>query len=400
MKDFLKLALIALFTSLSSFAFAVDSATEGFMLVKKQTFAVDSFQFEKSGRRIPVKIGYETYGKLNKEKSNAVLVCQYFTGHSHAAGKYRSEDKAPGWWDKLIGPGKTIDTNKFFVICSDTISNINFHNPDVITTGPASTNPLTGKPYAMDFPIFTLKDVVRLQRLLVKSMGINHLQFVIGPSMGGLQAFMWARHFPDEVGAIVSVFATPVMRPMGLMVPNQLGIDAIMMDKNWNDGNYDSAKPPRDGLILAFKILVTSTRTDHWANENFGRKLSQQENSKDPFKSFAGRFLVEDEIEKTVLARMQFFDANSYIYIAKANTLYDLREGNESYEEALARITMPVLMIIDESDLLFNMDQAKEAAKYLKNAEIHSYNSQNGHLSCLFETDYYSQKLGEFIAGF
>jgi homoserine O-acetyltransferase len=366
------------------------------MLVEKKCFHLESFHFDNADRSLPIDVGYETYGTLNPRKDNVVLVCHYFTGHSHAAGKYAETDAAPGWWDAIIGPGKPLDTDRFFVICSDAISNINVHNPKVHTTGPASKNPLTGREYALDFPIFTLKDVVRSQRLLLDSLGIRRLRLVIGPSMGGLQALLWGRHFSSDVDRIVSVFATPMMRPWGIMVPNQLGIDAIRVDPKWQGGNYYGEEPPREGLLNAFKVLLASTRTDHWAETNFGRRFASTGPS--PFESFDGRFLVEEEIEKSVVARMQFFDPNHYLYIAKANTLFDLCESGESLEQALGKITAPVLMIIDESDLIFPTAQARIAEKLLPNARTHLQNSQNGHLACLFETDHFADALRQFAA--
>lgn len=369
------------------------------MIVEKKKFTIDSFHFEEAQTNIPVTIGYETYGRLNRQKDNAVLVCHYFTGTSHAAGKYSESDQAPGWWDKLIGPGKAIDTDRFFVICTDSISNINFNNPMVISTGPASINPETGKQYGMRFPIFTLKDVVRSQKELLTSMGIKSLKYVIGPSMGGLQAFMWARFFPEMVEKLISVVATPIVRPAGLMVPNQLGIEAITLDANWNNGDYYEGQPPNAGLLLAFKILLTATRTDNWSYSNFGRRFLDPDfkTCPNPFKSFAGKFLVEDEIEKTVVQRMQFFDANSYAYIAKANTLFDLCENGETLEQALQKIKQPVQMIIDRSDLIFTAEQAEDTKPLLPDCELFYYNSRNGHLSCLFETDYFAAQMKNFM---
>jgi homoserine O-acetyltransferase len=369
------------------------------MTVEKKPFQVDSFTFEHSGRSIPVRIGYETYGRLNAAGDNAVLVCHYFTGTSHAAGLYSDSDPAPGWWDRLIGPGKVIDTDKYFVLASDTLSNINAFNPSVITTGPATVNPLTGKEYAMDFPIFTLKDVVRLQKMLADSLGIKKFQVIMGPSMGGLQAFMWGKYYPEMTGKIISVVATPMIRPFGIMIPNQLGIYAITLDPAWKGGNYYESGQPRQGLLLAFKVLLTSTRTDEWAEASFGRQFADPsfQEFENPFQSFQGRFLVETEMEKIVLGRMQFFDANSYMYIAKANALYDLREGSETKEEAWAKITAPTLMIIDESDLLFTRDQAEEARRSMPGAECYYYNSKNGHLSCLFDIHLFEEAVGKFV---
>lgn len=370
------------------------------MLVKKETFRVDSYYFKNSDKTIPVAIGYETYGRLNKARDNVILVCHYFTGTSHAAGRYAETDAAPGWWDALIGPGKPIDTDRYFVIASDSLSNINCYNPNVVTTGPATINPKTGKEYGLDFPIFTLHDVVQLQRQLLLSLGIDRLVAVVGPSMGGLQAFIWGRLFPGAVGKIISVVATPMVTPFVLMVPNQLGIDAIKSDPNWNNGDYYGKTPPRDGLLNAFKVLLMITRTDHWADTSFGRKFADPQfvTHGDPRKSFSGRYLVETEVEKTVLDRMKFFDPNAYMYIAKANALYDLAEEGETLEQALAKITPPSLMIIDESDLIFNVRQARIAEKLLPHARTVVYNSGNGHLSCLFDHHLFAEEIRKFLS--
>ncbi|MBF0407056.1 MAG: homoserine O-acetyltransferase [Candidatus Riflebacteria bacterium] len=363
--------------------------------IEKKCFKIDNFHFEEANVSLPIQVGYETYGKLNSEKNNTIMLCHYFTGNSHAAGKYAPTDAAPGWWDAIIGPGKAIDTDKFFVICADSICNINFNNPKVYTTGPGTINPKTGKPYAMDFPIFTLNDVVKSHKMLLDNLGISSLKAVIGPSMGGLQSFIWGKYYPDVVQKVVSVFATPMMRPWTLMVPNQLAIDSITLDPDWNGGNYYGGKVPNTGLLLAFKVLLMATRTDEWAELNFGRRIV--EDGPSPYKSLDGKFLVQHEVEKIVLGRMQFFDPNGFLYIAKANTLFDLRSGNESLKDALSAIKAPTLMVIDESDLLFTRGQAEEALKYLPKAEMHCYNSHNGHLSCIFETGYFGEKLKSFL---
>jgi homoserine O-acetyltransferase/O-succinyltransferase len=369
------------------------------MMVTKKKFSVDSFYFENADRSIPVDIGYETYGELNSTKDNVILICHYFTGTSHIAGKYAESDAAAGWWDRIVGSGKIIDTDKFFVIAVDSISNINHYNPNVITTGPATINPQTGKPYAMDFPIFTLKDNVRLQKMLLDQLGIKKLRYVMGPSMGGLQAFMWGKFYPEMTEKIISVVATPMLRPYGIMIPNQMGIYSIMLDPKWNNGNYYGQELPHEGLLLGFKVLLLSTRTDDWFEVNFGRKYSDPNFMEygNPFKSFDGRFLVETEVEKIVLGRMEHFDANAYIYIAKANALFDLREGEETQEEAWSKIKAPVLMVIDDSDMLFTGEQAEQAMKYLPNAKTYYYNSKAGHLSCLFNIDLFENAIGEFI---
>ena len=360
------------------------------MLTTKCSFDAGSHTFLHCKKTIPITFGYETYGKLNASGDNAILVCQYFTGHGHAAGRYNDSDAIPGWWDSLIGPGKTIDTDRYFVVCSDCISNINFNSPTVITTGPASINPETGKPYGMSFPIFTLDDVVMLQRKLIDHLGIKKLRCVLGPSMGGLQSYLWAKYFPEMVEKVIAVVATPMVRPACLMVPNQLGIEAIMLDERWNNGDYYGSEPPLKGLLLAFKMLLSATRTDHWAETCFGRKVPDPFflTTENPYLSFKGKFLVEEGIEQTVTARMQFFDPNSYMYIAKANSLFDLCQTGESLASALGKIKTPVRMIIDESDLMFTREQAEQAQPLLPDCQVSYYNSHNGHLSCLFETGY------------
>ena len=369
------------------------------MLTEKIRFDAGKYTFLHCKKTIPVSFGYETYGKLNKSKDNAILVCHYFTGTSHAAGRYKETDPAPGWWDSLIGPGKAIDTDKYFVICSDSISNINFNSPTVITTGPASIDPETGKPYGMNFPIFTLDDVVMLQRRLIDHLGVKKLRFVLGPSMGGLQSYLWAKYFPEMVERVIAVVATPMVRPACLMVPNQLGIEAIMLDEKWQNGNYYGSEPPHRGLLLAFKMLLTATRTDHWSHTNFGRKFLDPAfiTSDNPYISFKGRFLVEEGIEQSVLARMQFFDPNAYVYIAKANGLFDLCQPGETLAQALGKLKLPVRMIIDESDLMFTTEQAEEARPLLSDCDISYYNSRNGHLSCIFETGYLAEPMKRYI---
>lgn len=369
------------------------------MLTEKIRFDAGKYTFIHSKKTIPVAFGYETYGKLNKAKDNVILVCHYFTGTSHAAGRYKESDNSPGWWDSLIGPGKAINTDKYFVVCSDCISNINFNNPNVITTGPATIDPETGAAYGMSFPIFTLDDVVMLQRRLIDSLGIKKLRYVIGPSMGGLQSFLWAKYFPEIVEQVITVVATPMIRPSCLMVPNQLGIEAIMLDEKWQNGNYYGKEPPNMGLLLAFKILLTATRTDHWSSTNFGRKFLDPAfiTCANPYTSFKGRFLVEEGIEQSVVSRMQYFDPNSYIYIAKSNGLFDLCLPGESLAQALGKIKLPVRMIIDESDLMFTREQAEEARPLLPDCEVTYYNSRNGHLSCLFETNYLIETMKKYV---
>jgi homoserine O-acetyltransferase len=175
------------------------------MLTEKKTFTIDKFTTISRKTINGVKVGYESYGTLNAQKNNVILVCHYFSGSSHAAGKYRESDALPGYWDSLIGPGKFVDTDNFFVISSDTLSNMYVKDPNVITTGPSSINPDTGKRYGLTFPVITIKDFVALQKLLIDSLEIPILHAVMGPSMGSMQAVEWASSYPDMVERVVAV---------------------------------------------------------------------------------------------------------------------------------------------------------------------------------------------------
>ena len=369
-----------------------DAATR---LVEKQVFSLERFEFELGNRVLPVKVGYETYGKLNSARDNAVLVCHYFAGTSHAAGKYREDDPAPGWWDSLIGPGKAIDTDKYFVVSSDVLCNLNFSNPDVVTTGPASVDPATGKEYALDFPILTVKDIVTVQRELLNSLGIEKLAMVTGPSLGGLQAFAWARYFPEMVSRICPVISLPVIRPMMLMDPGQLAIDAIQLDPNWKGGNYYGGPAPSEGLLLAFKILLMSAQSDPLLESRYGRQLADPERR--PHDFLDGQYLVDKATEDLVTGRLHTFDANSYVYLSKAVTLFDLRGPGQTLEQALGEIKVPTLMINDSSDLMFGPEQSRETASLLGQAELFLYDSGAGHLSGLTRTHLFADKMRDFL---
>jgi homoserine O-acetyltransferase len=184
---------------------AVDTRAQTSMIVEKKVFVMPSLRMQGGETVEDVRVGWESYGTLNADKSNAILVTHFFSGTSHAAGKYRESDAVAGYWDPLIGPGRAIDTDRYFVISSDTLVNLNVNSPDVVTTGPASINPDTGKHYGLTFPVVTFRDMIEVQRALIDSLGIGKLKAVVGPSMGALQAFEWAAAYPDRMERIVPV---------------------------------------------------------------------------------------------------------------------------------------------------------------------------------------------------
>ncbi|HCW93844.1 MAG TPA: homoserine O-acetyltransferase, partial [Flexistipes sinusarabici] len=249
-------------------------------LVKTQyvTFK-DEFFFE-SGRVLnPITVAYETYGSLNEDKSNAILVCHALTGDHHAAGYNHPDDQKPGWWDNMIGPGKPLDADKYFIISP------NFLGSCFGTTGPASIDPATKEPYGLKFPVFTVKDMVKLQKRLIKYLGIEKLKTVIGGSMGGMQALEWAITFPEMVESVIPIATAGRITPMAVAF-NTVARMSIMKDPNWNNGNYYGKTPPVDGLAIARMAGHITFLSDASFHKKFGRKYATLEGIYDFFGYF------------------------------------------------------------------------------------------------------------------
>src|SRR5580765_6948496 len=213
------------------------------MTVETKTAQFESISLENGASLTPVSVAYQTYGELNAVKSNAILILHAFSGDAHAAG-ISAETSKPGWWDNMIGPGKAFDTNKYFVICSNVLGGCRG------TTGPSSINPATGCPYAMSFPVITIGDMVRLQKMLIDSFGIKRLLSVSGGSMGGMQALEWAAAYPESVVSAIPI-ATTTRHSAQQIAFNEVGRQAIMADPDWNSGNYYDRRPPARGLAGA-----------------------------------------------------------------------------------------------------------------------------------------------------
>ncbi len=234
---------------------------------KKQRQVIRDFKFL-SGESLDIEISYETYGTLNDSGDNAILVCHYWTGTSHAAGRYTANDPLPGWWDTLIGPGKAIDTNLYFVICSDTLSNVQANDPMVFSTGPASTDPTTGKPYGSCFPILTFRDIVKAQHSLLDQLGIEHLIAVGGPSGGGMQALEWAVSYPDFMDKVFAVNSFGRSSAFFTMAVYRMCRALITADPHWQNGDYYDGPGPQKGLQQALSYITllaqSPTRINRW----------------------------------------------------------------------------------------------------------------------------------------
>ena len=319
------------------------------LIVTKQTFTLPSYTTRGGATIKDVKIGWEAYGTLNADKSNAILINHFFSGTSHAAGKYAPTDAAPGYWDAIIGPGKAIDTDKFYVIATDTLVNLNTGLPNVVTTGPASIDPATGKPYGLTFPVVTIRDFVEVERALVESLGIRKLHAVAGPSMGALQTWEWAAAHPDMVGRVMPVIGA-AEADAWLIGWLDVWADPIRVDPNWANGDYYGKTPPLPGLTAALKVV--SLQASHWeiTDEVNGRQPADP--AADPAAALGNRFKVQKSLDDGSMARAKLSDANHFLYLVKANQLFLAGHG-ASLADGLKAMTMPILLVYSKKDQVF-----------------------------------------------
>ena len=357
-------------------AFTNVAAYDG--VVEKKVFTLPSYTTV-GGKTIKnVRVGYETYGTLNAAGDNAIFIPHFFTGTSHAAGKYKPTDAAPGYWDPIIGSGKPIDTDKYFVISADALVNLNTKDPNVTTTGPASINPDTGKPYAMSFPVVSYTDSVRVHKALVDSLGVKKLQAVAGASGGSMQAMIWAAQYPDLVERVIHVVGPGFDITPYILQMLDVWTLPIKMDPKWNNGDYYGRDEPTTGVAQALMIVTITARANGWAEKTFGYKWADA--AKDPSADMANQFTIEDALGKAGAARATTADANSMIYTAKANQLYNLGED-------VKKIKAKILFIPAKSDLLFPPEQAQRAAERYRaqggTADVVVIDGDGGHLDLL-----------------
>src|SRR5262245_4931316 len=294
---------------------------------------------------------------------------------------------------RLLGrdhrPGKAIDTNKYFVISSDTLVNLNANAPNVVTTGPASINPETGKPYGMSFPVVSIKDFINVQKALIDSLGIRKLRAVVGASMGGLQTYEWAASYPDMVDRIIPVISTPQADPF-LIGWLDIWAQPIRLDPNWNGGDYYGKTPPLQGLAAALKIVTLQANQWEWAAKTFG--LAPAEEGKDPAKAMGNRFKIEATLDTVAAARAKASDANHFIYLVKANQLASADAS---------KIKMPVLMLYSPTDLVFQEPLVEAAAKQIAAAgasvETGKLVGPYGHLNGVLAISQAGDKIRAFL---
>ncbi len=336
-----------------------------------------------------VTIRYEVYGTLNENCDNAILVEHALTGDAHLAGYHTLQDKKPGWWDTMVGPGKTFDTNRYFIVCSNIIGGCSG------STGPRSINPDTGKPYNMDFPVITIGDMVRAQKRLMEHLKIHKWLAVVGGSMGGMLALQWAIAYPESVNSIVAIATTSRVSPQSIAF-NWVGREAIMGDPTWQNGNYE--KQPVRGLAIARMLAHITYLSDESMHEKFGRHLQDSQNYSFEFDK---DFQIESYLEYQGTRFVERFDADSYLYITRAIDYFDISDiADGDLHKTFARVNMPFLVVSFSSDWLFPAYQSQELVKaLLKNGIDTTYcniESSYGHDAFLLETE----TLGNLITSF
>jgi homoserine O-acetyltransferase len=338
----------------------------------------------------PIDVAYETYGRLNDAADNAILICHALSGNAHVAGRNSTDDRKPGWWDVMVGPGKGIDTNKYFVICS------NFLGGCSGTTGPCSVNPATGRHYGLDFPIITIADMVNVQKLLMDKLGIKQLLTVIGGSIGGMQALQWTISYPEFVKSAIPIATTTHLGAQSIAF-DAVGRNAILGDSNFTNGQYDTENGPDRGLAIARMIGHITYLSEKGMREKFGRQLRNGARYSYDFNS---EFAVETYLDYQGQSFVERFDANSYLYITKASDYFDLAQAYGSLNKAFSQTTCRFMVISFSSDWLFTPEQSRTMVNALvanrKDVSYCNIESPYGHDAFLLEPE----TLGSLISGF
>ena len=358
------------------------------MIVEPQIVQFPSIALDSGITLTGLDVAYETYGTLNAAKSNAILILHAFSGDAHAAGV--DSAGSAGWWDDMIGDYKAFDTKRYFVICSNVLGGCRG------TTGPASIDPATGKQYAMKFPVITIGDMVRLQKMLIDRLGIQRLLAVAGGSMGGMQVLEWVAQYPEAVACALPIAST--WRHSAQQIAfNEVGRQAVMFDPDWNEGNYYGGKLPARGLSIARMVGHITYMSDDSMREKFGRRLRDKN-------AFGFDFEVDFEVESYLRYRgkqfVERFDANSYLYITKAMDYFDVTQGRGTLPTVFEHADTRFLVISFTSDWLYPTYQSLEIVRALRsrNREVAyvELKSNYGHDAFLAEV----AEQSEIVRGF
>ncbi|MEZ4539681.1 MAG: homoserine O-acetyltransferase [Chloroflexota bacterium] len=358
------------------------------------TFAEDvPFPLESGAVLGPVTVAYETYGRLNAERSNAILILHALSGSAHAAGYHAAEDTRPGWWDECIGPGKAFDTNRYYIICSNVLGSC------YGSSGPGSVNPATGRPYGLGFPVVTIGDMVRAQTRLLDHLGIERLLCAAGGSMGGMQVLEWAAHHAHRLRAAIPLATTARHSPM-LIALSEVGRQAIYADPAWNGGDYyGNGNKPDTGLALARMVGHITYLSDESMQQKFGRRLQAREQYGYEFQT---EFAIESYLKYNGNNFTRRFDANSYLYVTKAMDYFDLSRPTGSFAAAFADSAAVKFLIVSfTSDWLYPSYHSKDLVRALHavgaDATYLDIESTWGHDAFLLEVETMTRLIESFL---
>jgi homoserine O-acetyltransferase len=351
-----------------------------------------SFEMRRGGALQDVEIAYETWGDLGFCRDNAILIFTGLSPSAHAASS--TEDPSPGWWEDMIGPGRPIDTRRFFVIC------VNSLGSPYGSTSPVSLNPLTGKPYRLTYPVLTVEDIARAGHEVAVSLGVKQLAAVVGPSLGGMTVLAYCALFPNEARSVVSISAAARSAPFAIAL-RSLQREMIRRDPAWREGNYEPGAIPVTGMQLARKLGMITYRSAREWSQRFGRERAHVERK--PGDPFGIDFEVESYLENHAAKFTGQYDPNCYLYISRAMDLFDLADHGGSVSEALRRFTVERALIVGvETDMLFAIEQQQELAEGLaaNDREVHFARlpSLQGHDSFLVDMDRFRPVIGEFLS--
>ncbi|MFA5839326.1 MAG: homoserine O-acetyltransferase [Candidatus Margulisiibacteriota bacterium] len=355
--------------------------SEGFENTKTEYYTFPGIQLDSGKFLGPITLAFETYGRLNPQKSNAILIGHAFTGDAHAAGPN-------GWWKEMIGPGKAFDTDNYYIISSNVIGGCRG------STGPSSINPETQKPYALDFPLITIADMVRAQKELVDHLEINRLLSVAGGSMGGMQTLQWVASYPKAVKSAIPIATTLKHSPQQIAF-NEVGRQAIMADPAWNNGDYYSLERPEKGLAVARMVGHITYMSDASMEERFSRRLNN--NGREFI--FSSNFEVEGYLKHKGDKFVKRFDANSYLYLTKAIDNFNLSDDHSLPGDKEAAIRFLILAF--KSDWLYPLQQSQAMVRQLKRIQANvtslEIKSSYGHDAFLLEVDEQTRAIKNFI---
>ena len=371
-------------------------ASVGFVKPKQFTFSgpQDELVLESGQKLSPITLAYETYGELNSDRSNAILVFHALSGDAHAAGYHKRGEEKPGWWDIAIGPGKMFDTNRYFVICSNVIGGCRG------STGPSSVDARTGRPYGLGFPLVTIKDMVNAQAMLLDHLGIETVLAAAGGSMGGFQVLQFAVSYPNRCRLAIPI-ATAGRQSAQNIAFDEIGRQAIMADPRWNKGDYQAWEAPVDGLSIARMVGHVTYLSDETLRRKFGRRAKESVCANGGSFFREPYFEIESYLRHKGNAFTKRFDANSYLYITRAIDLFDLAPGCDSLEPAFRGIKSRFLVLSFSSDWLYPPYQSQEIVKAIQanglSVEYHMIESSYGHDAFLLEADKIEDIISRFL---